>query len=264
MIFDLHNDFPTALCDKDYFGYADSIGDNTVTAAIWTSELSGDVIKTVGEISARVRELDRICLPIAVEDIGFLYKDGKYLDFDFSVFSYCSLTWNYDNGFAGGALDNGTLTYAGKRVVKIINDCGCAVDLAHLNRASFYPVLDCSRRALCSHTGFNGHLRSLDDNQIRTLVNRNVVIGLCTVSSFTDAHNLEQFADVIDRFVQKYGVDNLAIGSDFNGSNDIPKDISDYNGLNQVKDKLLRRGYTTGDLHKIFYGNAYSFYLKER
>ena len=166
MIFDLHNDFPTALCDKDFADYIDSVGNNTVTAAIWTSELHGDVIKTVNDIAARLHTIDKITLPIAIEDIGSLYTDGKYIDFDFSDYSYCSLTWNFNNGFAGGALDSGTLTDDGRRVIKIINDCGCAVDLAHLNKTSFYPALECAKRVICSHTGFNEHPRSLDDNQI--------------------------------------------------------------------------------------------------
>ena len=264
MIFDLHNDFPTALCDKDYGSYIDSIGDTTVTAAIWTSELNMDAIKTVKDISARLSGFDKNRLPIAIEDIGFLHHDGKYIDFDFSAYLYCSPTWNFNNGFAGGALDNGMLTDAGRRVIKIINDCGCAVDLAHLNKASFYHTLDCACRVLCSHTGFNEHQRSLDDKQICALVKRNAIIGLCTVQAFTGAHNRQQFAELIDRFVQKYGVDNLAIGSDFNGSKDIPNDVSDYNGLEHVKGELLRKGYTTHDIHKIFFGNANSFYLKER
>ena len=117
---------------------------------------------------------------------------------------------------------------------------------------------------MCSHTGFNGHLRSLDDKQIRALTARNGIIGLCTVRAFTDAYSAEQFAEIIDRFVQKYGCNGLALGTDFNGSDDIPEDINGYDKLIKVKDILLRRGYSNDAVNKIFFENANTFYEKER
>ncbi|MDE5562143.1 MAG: dipeptidase [Clostridiales bacterium] len=261
MLFDLHNDFPTRFFNADYCSYIPK-NSNKVTAVIWTSEFADDAVSKVNGITGRLSAIKDV--PIAIEDIGFLADGEKFKLFDFSRYLYCSLTWNYNTAFAGGALDDGRLTGLGKSAIRIIEDRGCYIDLAHLNKTSFYDVLDCAKNVLCSHTGFNGHPRSLDGQQINALVARNAVIGLCTVRAFTDAHSAQEFANVIDAFVQKYGCDCLALGTDFNGSDDIPDDINDYDKLLSVRDILYRRGYDRQSVDKIFFDNANILYKKER
>lgn len=258
MLFDLHNDFATRFLNADYCRFRST---NTVVAAIWASELT-DAESIVNDITGRLTEAGHA--PIAIEDIGFLARGERFRQFDFSRYFYCSLTWNYNTDFAGGALDDGRLTPLGKSAIRAIEDSGCYIDLAHLNKNSFYDVLDCAKKVLCSHTGFNNHPRSLDECQIKALAERNVVIGLCTVQAFTDAHSAIRFADVIDRFVQKYGCDNLALGTDFNGSDDIPDEINDYDKLLNVRKLLINRGYSQSDVNKIFFENANTLYNKEK
>lgn len=257
MIFDLHNDFPTKLPSESFGEYCRN-AKATVTAAIWTTELDAP-LKTVNDTVKALRD-DKACrrLPIAVEDLGFLYAGGEYRAFDYSAFAYCSLTWNYNNGFAGGALDTGGLTTAGQELIMIMNG-QCAVDLAHLNKKSFYAALELAENPCCSHTGFNAHKRSLDESQVRELLARHATIGLCTVKAISGAENFSQFVAVIDGFVQKYGqdgVDCLAFGTDFNGSSDIPKDISEYSDLDCVGFELMRLGYDKDSVEKIKYRNA--------
>ncbi len=257
MILDLHNDYPTAIDISRYDNYIKQCGnaDALAIAVIWTSEFADRAIDKVAEKFEALVKIKRD-LPVAVEDIGFLAEERHLRDFDFSEYIYCSLTWNINNGFAGGALDDGELTSLGKRAIRLMNDRGCYLDLAHLNRRSFYQALDSAKYALCSHTGFNDHLRSLNDSQIRAMVERKCVIGLCTVNKFTDAYCARDFETVIDGFVQKYGVDCLAIGTDFNGSTDIPEDLSDYYKIAALYDGLRERGYAAQDIDKIFFTNA--------
>ena len=276
MLFDLHNDYPTEI-SQDLF--IEDIGkcrseNAVVTAAIWTSEFGDNAYKLVSDITTSLENigdnayklvsdittsLENIgdkSLPVAIEDLGFLANGQAYKSFDFSKYLYCSLTWNNNNGFAGGALDNGELTEAGRDVIELMNVQGCIVDLAHLNRPSFYQALERSRYAICSHTGFNNHPRSLNDEQIRALTARNGVIGLCTVTKFTDAHDCKEFETLIDCFVQKYGIDYLAIGTDFNGSTDIPQDLCDYRAIAALSNGLRSRGYSDTDIDKILFTNA--------
>lgn len=259
MLFDLHNDFPTRFLNADYRGFCPP--NTTVTAVIWTSEMKGDVESRVDAVTKRMSTASP--QPIAIEDIGFLAASEKYMRFDFARYFYCSLTWNYNNGFAGGALDDGELTKCGKAAIEAIERGGCYVDLAHLNRKSFFQVLDCARNVLCSHTGFNPHPRSLDRDQTKALVERNAVIGLCTVRAFTGAHRAIEFADIIDEFVQKYGDSCLALGTDFNGSDDIPPDIDNYDKMLNIRDILYRRGYDESAVNKIFYENAQALFTQE-
>ncbi len=260
MLFDLHNDYPTVLPRGKRIAYAKRMIDNgiTVTAAVFTTELDvSSVTSTVEEVKSELSQANEI-IPIAIEDLGFLSEDG--IDtFDFSSFFYCSLTWNNDNAFAGGALGNGRLTKSGRRLINAMNG-KCAVDLAHLNKHSFFEVLDCAERPICSHTGFTDHPRCLDERQISALIERKVVVGLSAVTKFSGAESASEFAVVIDGFVQRYGCDCLCIGTDFNGSTDFPPDLCDYTGFDTVRTELIKLGYTDGDCDKIFYGNAKQFY----
>lgn len=258
MIFDLHNDFPTALDKELYKKYVKQNRKTLITAVIWTSELGDRATEKVDDITEALRRVGR--MPIAVEDVGFLAKRDGYKHFDFDKYLYCSLTWNYDNAFAGGALDDGDLTECGKQIVEYIKHSRCVLDLAHLNKKSFYKVIERCERVICSHTGFNKHLRSLDKTQIGEIIARNGLIGMCAVTAFTGAHNLSEFAEEIDRFVQKYGVNNLAIGSDLYGSSDVPDDMNDYSKLDCLNYRLKEFGYTDGDIDGIFRRNAFEYF----
>lgn len=260
MLFDLHNDFPTRFLNADYCRF--TVPEGHITAVIWTSDFESDAERRVNDIAKRLKSSSHT--PIAIEDIGFLAGGERFKNFDFTKYFYCSLTWNHNNGFAGGAMDDGELTELGKSVIKVMEHNGCYVDLAHLNRKSFFQVLDSSKNVLCSHTGFNDNARSLNDEQIKALVERNAVIGLCTVQAFTSATSAVGFADEVDRFVQNYGYDCLALGTDFNGSDDIPQDINDYDKLLKIQDILFSRGYTRETVNKIFFENANTLYRKER
>lgn len=260
-MFDLHNDFPTALAASAHSEYIKSLGrGNYATAVIWTSEFDRDDAKRrVDEITTALRRIGKF--PIAIEDIGFL--DGDYDKFPFERYFYCSLTWNGNNRFAGGALGDGRLTSDGRAVISSMNG-KCALDLAHLNKKSFFDALDLAKDPICSHTAFGTHRRCLDNEQIRALVERNAPIGLCAVKSFTGADTAHELAVVIDRFVQCYGIDLLCLGTDFYGSDDLPYDFKSYSNMFNLEKALFDLGYSSDNILKIFHENAYKFYTEHR
>ena len=254
---DLHNDYPTALPIEKLAEYVNSCGDNDITAVIWTSELGDNAESRIKTLTDRLENI-RGVKHVAIEDLGFL-NECAVQEFPFERYIYCSLGWNYDNAYIGGALDGGTLTEAGRRLIERMNG-RCAVDLAHTNERSFYAVLEVSERVLCSHTGFNGHLRSIDDGRIRAIIDKRGIIGLCAVTAFTDARSAGELAAVIDRFVSKYGIDYLALGTDFNGSTDLPNDFNRYECLPVLEGELARLGYSDADIDKILTTNVKRFY----
>lgn len=262
MIFDLHNDFPTALSQDEFGTYLDGCENNTVTAVIWTSDYDRyTAYDTVRALTRKLRACsNKRALPVAIEDLGFL-TDAECRDFDFSAYIYCSLTWNYNNRFAGGALDDGKLTKFGEQAILAMNG-KCAVDLAHLNKKSFYSALESAERPICSHSGFADHPRCLDGEQISALIAADGLIGLCAVTAFTGAQTAVRLGEVIDCFVQKYGADNLALGTDFNGSKDLPDDLCSYEDIDGIGYRLSRLGYDNIAIQKIFYDNAYKFFTE--
>ncbi len=253
---DLHNDYPTVLPQEKFAEYIRSCGDNDITAVIWTTEQENakSVVDSITSSLTKIRKVKYV----ALEDVGFL-SESEAESFPFERYVYCSLGWNYNNIYVGGALDDGRLTAAGRRLIEFMNG-KCAIDLAHTNEKSFYDILETAAKVMCSHTGFNRHLRSIDDRRIRAIIDRNGIIGLCAVTAFTDAHTARELAEVIDRFIDKFGANNLALGTDFNGSIDLPENFKGYGDISTLHGELKRFGYSDVDIEKIFTTNAKRFY----
>ncbi|MCH5351235.1 MAG: membrane dipeptidase [Clostridiales bacterium] len=256
MFFDLHNDFPTVL-ESDRFGEYIKKSGGVVTAAIWTSAFGEyEAVDTVNKLTER---LSVYGIPIAIEDLGFLERKYAEENFDFSRYFYCSLTWNYDNIYAGGAMSLGKLTARGTAIINRLN-CFCALDTAHLNKYSFFKAVDAAKHPMCSHTGFNNCERCLDDEQIKAIINRHGIIGLSAVKKFSGASNVKDLAEVVDSFTQSYGPDALCLGTDFYGSDDLPDDFNGYGCIDALKNEMNKLGYTDEDTDKFLYKNAQLFY----
>lgn len=252
MIFDCHNDILTSVLDeraivKAIRGYS-KIG--KVVCALWTSE--GASLDFALKIKNRVE----FCF--AVEDMGFYNARDEEKLIALKPL-YCSLTWNYDNRFAGGALGQSGLTRDGEELIGFLSENNVKIDTAHLNRKSFFDVAERSERIFCSHTSIDKlcHCpRNLTDEQIKMVKERGGIVGLTPIRKF----NSLPFANTVDFYAQKYGIESLAVGSDFYGSTDFPEDFASYEDFAAVKEKLSKKGYTEYAVNRIFYANAANFF----
>lgn len=263
LIADLHNDMLTALKAEKYTAYLDGIrGCARPVLAVWSTRL--DV--TPGFLKKLTALVPKEFARFALEDAHFLEKQSLELLSEIPLL-YVGLTWNGDNALAGGAKAGASkgLTERGKAVIREVERLGIAVDTAHLNRKSFFDVLDYAQgKLLCSHCCFDAvraHSRNLTDEQIGLLISRGGIVGLTLESAFL-SESEPTLSDVIrhiDHFVQLFGCNNLAVGTDFNGCNP-PKELCDYNAFALLKDKLGELGYKDEDVQKIFYSNAKKFF----
>jgi membrane dipeptidase len=62
-------------------------------------------------------------------------------------------------------------------------------------------------------------------------------------------------ADHIDHMVRLVGVEHVGVGSDFDGIQAVPADLSSVAQFPNLTAELLRRGYTADDVTKILGGN---------
>jgi membrane dipeptidase len=69
------------------------------------------------------------------------------------------------------------------------------------------------------------------------------------------AVRVARIVDHIDHIVKLVGIDAVGIGSDFDGIQAVPQDLSSVAELPNLTAELLRRGYTEGDIAKILGGN---------
>ncbi|MBV9958645.1 MAG: dipeptidase [Acidobacteria bacterium] len=61
--------------------------------------------------------------------------------------------------------------------------------------------------------------------------------------------------DHIDHIVKLVGIDHVGVGSDFDGIQAVPSDLSSVADLPNLTKELLKRGYTEQDIDKILGGN---------
>jgi membrane dipeptidase len=61
--------------------------------------------------------------------------------------------------------------------------------------------------------------------------------------------------DHVDHIARLVGVEHIGIGSDFDGCNATPADLSSVADYPNLTRELMRRGYTSGDMEKILGGN---------
>lgn len=95
------------------------------------------------------------------------------------------LTWNFRNHIAEGISEleaNGGGTQFGKKFIKEMNKLVIIIDVSHLTPASFWDVLKYSKKpVVASHSNVKNickHPRNLNDDQIKALSEKNVLIGI--------------------------------------------------------------------------------------
>ena len=69
------------------------------------------------------------------------------------------------------------------------------------------------------------------------------------------AVSVSRIVDHIDHVVKLAGIDHVGIGSDFDGVQAVPSDLSSVADLPNLTKELLRRGYSESDIDKILGGN---------
>ena len=89
---------------------------------------------------------------------------------------FLTLAWNGENAIAGGINSDKCLTDFGKEVIEKMNRLKMGCDLSHLNKESFYKVLEFSEFSLATHSNCKeicDHPRNLELAQIKFLFEKN-------------------------------------------------------------------------------------------
>ena len=188
---------------------------------------------------------------------------------------------------------NSRLTRFGIDVVKECNRLGMLIDVAHLNDAGFWDVIETSQqpildthscvRALCEH------VRNRTDEQIKALAQNGGVLGLSFMHKYVGGGDTKPKVDAlvrhIDHIAELVGVDYVGLGPDHyegelwtdNGCDPAPgywegsygglsegsafvEGLEDVTKLPTVTEALVKRGYTNEDIKKVLGGNLLRVY----
>lgn len=179
-------------------------------------------------------------------------------------FRSITLTWNQRNQLADGVGEReskGGLTTFGKDVIREMNKLGMLIDVSHLNEAGFWDVLELSTqpiaathsccRMLCNHP------RNLWDAQLKALHANNGVMGINFYPGFLGKGKItvDRVIEHIEYAATVAGIDNVGLGSDFDGIEKTPIGLENAALLPVITEKLLTRGWKEADVNKVLGGN---------
>lgn len=179
-----------------------------------------------------------------------------------------------DTRYADGAWRAGEgFTREGYALMEVMADLGFILDVTHLSEKAVYEALDrYEGPVIASHSNARALVpgqRQLDDRQIRTLAERDGVVGVVLFNRFlkagyarTDPKESVTVADVvahIDHICQLLGdAEHVGIGSDLDGGvgrDDIPAEMDSVADLRLIVPALAERGYGDEEIANIMGGN---------
>ena len=175
-----------------------------------------------------------------------------------------SLTWNADNGIAGGAESDAGLSDFGKEVVKTLEEEDIVIDVSHLNFKSFSNLCKVATKPfIATHSDSYSifpHKRNLTDEQFELIADIGGVVGINFYNAFLCEEEKDYYDLLahIERFLLLGGENSIALGSDFDGC-DIHKAIGKVEDMPKFYD-FLQKELGKGLADKIFYGNCSSFF----
>ncbi|MDP3386901.1 MAG: membrane dipeptidase [Eubacteriales bacterium] len=189
------------------------------------------------------------------------------------------LTWSRRNYVADGSYfgdpeegARGGLTPFGIQVVKKAEELGMFLDASHLNDEGFDDLIKHTKKPLiASHSNsrdLNQIRRNLNNDQIKTIAERNGVIGLNTYKSIVslnkDQQNIGRICDHIEHIIHESSDENVGFGFDlcnllFSSGQGVDV-LDNHEESLKITEELLRRGHPEETLKKIIGGNFYRFF----
>ena len=151
-----------------------------------------------------------------------------------------------------------------------MNRVGMMIDISHNGKQTMLQAVALSKSpVIASHSGVRAlaeHARNLDDEQLDAIKKNGGVVQCVALGAFVKdttrregesripPANVQDFVNHIDYVVKRIGIDHAGISSDFDGGGGLTG-WQDASQTFNVTLELVRRGYSAGDIEKIWGGN---------
>ena len=244
-------------------------------AAMAPADGSGGVLASRADAIEAAYRAGRTAIIPAVENGYAIGTDLALLD-DLAVrgVRYMTITHNGHNALADAAIprtdlgntaaEHGGLSELGRAAIARMNGLGILVDISHAAKTTMLQAVELSKvpvlathscmRALCDHP------RNLDDEQLDALKASGGLVQVTIVSNFLRSRaraadlTVADIADHIDYAVRRIGVDQVGIGTDFDGGGGV-RGFMNASEAPNLTQELAKRGYDHEALAKIWGGN---------
>lgn len=219
------------------------------TLAIW--ENARETLSVIGHWHRLLEEnSDLVALATSADDIEtiaasgrtavlFGFQNASPLEDDIDLvrtfhtlgIRIIQLTYNVQNHVASGCwedADHGISQFFGRNVIKEMNKVGMLVDISHCSERTCMDAIEYSERPIAiTHAnpsgwvGFDIELnrRNKTDECIKGVTEGGGVIGLSMYPKIMrggGGSTLEDFCEMVEWTVEKYGIDAVGFGTDFN------------------------------------------------
>jgi membrane dipeptidase len=188
-----------------------------------------------------------------LESVDRVYNHG---------FRMIGLQHFFDNDL-GGSLHGevqGGLTPFGKQVVERMDELGMIIDLAHSSETVVSNVLELTKRpVVVSHTGFKGNCdlpRNIPDELMKRIADSGGLIAVGYWDKAICDATPEGIVSSIRYGIDRFGVDHIALGSDFDGGTTTYLDVSELAILTEI---MLQKGFSEMEIRKVMGGNMVRF-----
>jgi membrane dipeptidase len=213
-------------------------------------------------------ECGLIALSLGMENGTPVGIDLNRLDYYFYLgVRYMTLCHNYPNQICDSSTSDkihSGLSDFGKKVVKRMNELGMMIDVSHASDDTVSQVLDISERPIvASHSNSKSiydNPRNLSDELIARIANNDGVVQVSALPKCVGAWKIVwDMISHIDYIADKFGVDHVGIGTDFDGGGRLAG--FEHIGLAQkITDSLKHRGLSDEDINKIWGENFMRVY----
>ena len=205
-----------------------------------SAEHSIPIVRRSGDIGR-----DGLNLLLALEGSDTLVKPEDALQLRELGVRSIGITWNYDTKFGASCHsrhDYG-LTGFGEDLVRVCNDSGIIVDLAHSSRKTILDVCRISSRpVIFSHGNSNSvhrNTRNIDDECIEAVAATGGIIGITAIPpTLSEAPQIGDMVRHASYIGDRFGWDHVGIGTDFLGIDSAPRGFEDIGKIMQLQDLL--------------------------
>ncbi|WP_194778000.1 dipeptidase [Pararhodonellum marinum] len=202
---------------------------------------------------------------LGVEGAQALKGDLKNLDILFDAgIRLIGPTHFFDNELGGSAhgVSMDGLTPFGREVIRKMNEKNMIIDLAHISPKMMDDILDLSEKpVLVSHTGLRAvvnNQRNLSDEQIKRIAGNGGLIGIAFFETTVGEDALAGIVKSMAHIRDLVGIEHAALGSDFDGSVEVPFDIT---GFPLIVEALMKEGFTESEIRAVMGENIRAFML---
>ena len=212
-------------------------------------ELAKEEKKVAALISVEGAEL----LRCSICDLREAYSFGVRL---------VNLCWNFDNILAGSAMGatRGGLTEEGAVFVREAQRLGVVIDMSHSSEAAFWDTIEIAvSPVIASHSNswsIHHHPRNLRDRQFKALSDLGGVAGINFYPPFLGlGEDIDAIIAHMEHFLALGGEKSLALGSDFDGVDSLPRDLRGVQHMDALYNAMLKRNFSEALVQDIFYNN---------